>query len=128
MQRFICLILPCCLANSINTIGLLISQLLYIHFSTLIFLPSCQAQQISTSHVPPQSLALIFHKCFFYILYNVLAYIQDFSVAEDHVYVYKDRVKQIKPVFKLRFAFASGLVRVIKKTNLKYWPLRVNLK
>lgn len=58
---------------------------------------------------------LIFYKRFFYILSNILAYAQDFPVGQDHVYVYKNMVEQVENIFESGSAFASGLVRAIKK-------------
>lgn len=57
----------------IDTISLFILKLPRVRFLALIYPTSCQAQQISTSHPFPNSLAFIFCKCFFYILSNILA-------------------------------------------------------
>ena len=42
-------------------------------------------------------------------------------MGQDHVYVYEDMVKQVRIIFKLGSAFASGLVTAIKKN--KSWVL-----
>ncbi len=56
-----------------------------------------------------------FHGCFFYILSDILAYVQDFPVGQDCVYVYENVVKQVGAIFGLGSVFASGLVRAIRK-------------
>ena len=51
----------------------------------------------------------------FYTFSDVLAYTQGFWVSRDHVYMYKNVMKQVVTIFELEFAFASGLPRAIKK-------------
>ncbi len=64
---------------------------------------------------------LTFYGCLFYTLSEVLAYIQDFPIGQDCVYVYNDMVKQVEAIFELWSAFASGLTKAIKKD--KSWAL-----
>ncbi len=108
-------------AASIDTTSPLVSRSPRVRLSAPIHPTSCQVPQISTSHTSPNSLALIFHRRLFYTLSEVLAYIQDFPVGQDRVYVYDDVLKQVETIFKLGSAFASGLVRAIKKD--KSWAL-----
>ena len=132
MQRSTHLILSCRLVVFIDTTSIPISRLPYLCFLTPIYLTSCQAQQIFTSHASPnllastshtffKSLAFIFHGRFFYILSHILAYVQDFPMGQDYVYIYENVVKQGGTIFELRSAFASGLVKAIKKD--KSWAL-----
>ncbi len=106
---------------SIDTTSPPISRSPYIRLSAPIYPTSRQAPQISTSHAFPNSLAFTFHGRIFYILSEVLAYVKDFPVGQDCVYVYENVVKQVGTIFELGFAFVSGLVRAIKKD--KSWAL-----
>lgn len=65
----------------------------FVRFLAFIFSTSHQAKQISTSYASPNSLALIFSNCIFYILSIILAYIKDFSLRQDCIYVYEDVIK-----------------------------------
>ena len=114
-RKYARLVLSCRLAASIDNTSSLLSKSSCVRLSAPILLISHQDQQISTLHVSPNSLALIFHKCLFYTLSDVLAYIQNFLIDRDCVYVYKNVVKQVGTIFELGSAFASGLARAIKK-------------
>lgn len=70
---------------------------------------------MSTSHAALNSLALILYGRLFYTLSDVFAYVQDFPVGQDRIYVYETVVKQLES------AFASGLMKAIKKN--KSWAL-----
>lgn len=115
------LILPCRFATAIDTTSSPILRSSYVRLSAPIYLTSCQTLQISTSHAFLNSLALIFHKCLFYTLSDVFAFIQDFAVDQDRIYVYEDVLKQLRNIFELGSAFMSSLVKAIKKD--KSWVL-----
>ncbi len=93
-RRSACLVLSSCRPMaSIDTTRPFISRSPRVHLLAPIFFTSYQAQQTSNSHISPNSLALTFHTRIFYILSNVLAYIQDFPLDHDCIYVNKDVVK-----------------------------------
>lgn len=121
IQRSACLVLSHRPTTSINTTSPAISKSLCICLLPPIFPTSRQAQQISISHASPNLLALIFHACYFYILSDILAYIQNFLVGQNRMYMYVYMVKQVGTIFELRSAFASDLARAIKKN--KFWEL-----
>ncbi len=116
-RRFACLALLSRLTAFIDTISPPILRSLRVRLSAPIHPTSSQAQQISTSHTSPNLLALTFYGRLFYILSEVLAYVQDFPMGQNRIYVYEDVVKQVGTIFELRSAFTSGLVRVIKKNK-----------
>ena len=120
-QRSAYLVFPCRFATSIDTTSFLVLRSPRIRLSALIYPTSYRAQQISTSYASPNSLVLIFQRRFFYILSDILTYVQDFLVGQDHIYVYKDVVKQMGFIFELGSIFTSGLVTTIKKN--KSWAL-----
>ena len=118
-RRSTCLVLICRPAVLIGSTSSLLSKLLCVRFLAPIFLISRQGQQICILHGSPNFQALIFHKRLFYTLSNVLAYAQNFSIGRNHLYVYEDVVKQVETIFEIEFAFASHLLRAIKKD--KFW-------
>ena len=63
----------------------------------------------------------MFYKHLFYILSDILVYIQNFLISQNNVYVYEDVVKQVGTIFELRLVFASDLIKAIKKD--KSWAL-----
>lgn len=91
--RSVCLIFSCHLAAFISGTSRLFLRSFCICLLTLIFSISRLDQQISISYTSPNLLALIFYKCFFYILSNILAYIQNFSISCNCIYVYENVVK-----------------------------------
>ena len=120
-QKSACFVLFYRFATSIDITSPLILKSLCVCPPTLISPTSCQVQQISTFYASLNSLVFIFYKRFFYILSDVLAYIQDFLLNQDCVYVYENVMKQVRIVFGLGSIFASGLVKTIKKN--KSWAL-----
>lgn len=117
---------------AIDTTSPPISRSSLVRLSAPIHLTSCQVLEISTSHASPNSLvstshtssnslAFIFYKCFFYTLSDILAYVQDFLVGQDRIYVYEDVVKQVGYIFEIGSTSASGLVKTMKKD--KSWAL-----
>ncbi len=95
MRRSAYLVLFRRLAGSIDIISLTILRSARVRLSAPIIFTSRQAQQIYTSQLSPNLLVLIFHKCIFYTLSDVLAYVQDVSVGQDCMYVYNNVVKQV---------------------------------
>lgn len=49
------------------------------------------------------------------MLSDILAHIRDYPEGEDRVALYLDVVKQVSNIFDLGSAFASGLIKVVKK-------------
>lgn len=97
MRRSAYLILFCRLAGSINTKSLSILRSLRVRLSAPIIFTSRQAQHIYTSHASPNSLVLIFYKCFFQILSDLLGYVHDVFVGQNRMYIYNNIVKQVGP-------------------------------
>ncbi len=119
-RRSACLVLPRRPATSIDTTSPSISRLLCVCFSAPILSISHQAQ-ISNSYASSNSLTLTFHNRLFYTLSDVLAYVQDFPVGHNCMYIYEDVVKQVETIFELRSVFTSSLGKAIRKN--KSWAL-----
>lgn len=105
IQRFFCFIIFCRFVNSIDITSLPTLRLFCIYFSAFLLSISRQAKQISIFYAFSNLLALIFFKRNFYILSNILAYIQDFLVNQDLIYIYINLIKQIRILFQLGFIF-----------------------
>lgn len=65
--------------------------------------------------IPLKTLLLTFNEQIFYTLFNVLAYICDYSESKKLVLLYVDIVKQALLIFDLSSAFAVSLIKTNKK-------------
>lgn len=71
--------------------------------------------------VPMRILLLLLNRQIFYTLSNVFEHICDYLKGEKRILLYINIIKQASNIFHLGLAFATGLIKTVKKD--KSWPI-----